>query len=180
MACAKGLYDRFSYFSFYSKPSEEVDANAAHTICDALGLSHVIHAIPSSNEEVEDFAVLKAIVDLYIRSAEPVGSKTIAALPGKHGEMQRDAWYSSMRDARQLATPEAVDRWAEQLTEFIMEQQDAADEDDEPEPEPEPAPRRGRATKAAAKKPAASGRRRSARAAVDEDDDLDDIDIDEV
>ena len=26
--------------------------------------------------------ILKAIVDLYIRSAEPVGSKTIAALPG--------------------------------------------------------------------------------------------------
>ena len=25
--------------------------------------------------------ILKAIVDLYIRSAEPVGSKTIAALP---------------------------------------------------------------------------------------------------
>lgn len=70
------------------------------------------------------------------------------------------------------------DDYADQLTAFILEQQDEAEE--EPEPEPEPAPRRGRATKSAAKKPAATTRRRSARAAVDEDDDLDDIDIDEV
>jgi PmbA protein len=36
----------------------------------------------------------------------------IASLPGRNGEMQRDAWYSSMRDARDLASPEAVGRYA--------------------------------------------------------------------
>jgi PmbA protein len=34
------------------------------------------------------------------------------ASPGKGGEMQRDAWYSSMRDAAELASPEAVGRYA--------------------------------------------------------------------
>jgi len=36
----------------------------------------------------------------------------IASLPGKHAEMQRDAWYTSMRAADQMATPEAVGRYA--------------------------------------------------------------------
>lgn len=62
LASASGLYNRFSYFSYHSKPSEVVDADAAHTICTALGLPHTIHAIPGTNDEVEDFEVLKAII----------------------------------------------------------------------------------------------------------------------
>jgi len=38
----------------------------------------------------------------------------IASLPGKHGEMQRDAWYSSQRSASELASPAAVGRYAAQ------------------------------------------------------------------
>lgn len=39
-------------------------------------------------------------------------SISVAPIAGKGDQMQRDAWYSSMRDARELARPEAVGRYA--------------------------------------------------------------------
>jgi PmbA protein len=39
-------------------------------------------------------------------------SVSVAPIAGKGDEMQRDAWYSSMRDARELADPKAVGRYA--------------------------------------------------------------------
>lgn len=71
LACANGLYDRFGYFSFQSKDTEIVDSEAAHRICEKLGLDHKIYKIPSDNAEVEDFDVLKEIIEHssgYIRS----------------------------------------------------------------------------------------------------------------
>lgn len=62
LACAKGLYDKFSYFSFYSKPQELVDANGAKTICDKLGLEHILYEIPQENSEVKDFDFIKKIL----------------------------------------------------------------------------------------------------------------------
>ena len=37
---------------------------------------------------------------------------SVSPIAGKGARMQRDAWYSSMRDARDLAAPEAVGRYA--------------------------------------------------------------------
>jgi PmbA protein len=37
---------------------------------------------------------------------------SVSPIAGKGSGMQRDAWYSSMRDARDLASPEAVGRYA--------------------------------------------------------------------
>jgi len=37
---------------------------------------------------------------------------SVSPIAGKGAGMQRDAWYSSMRDARELAPPEAVGRYA--------------------------------------------------------------------
>jgi PmbA protein len=37
---------------------------------------------------------------------------SVAPIAGKGGNMQRDDWYSSMRDPRQLAKPEAIGRYA--------------------------------------------------------------------
>jgi PmbA protein len=37
---------------------------------------------------------------------------SVSPIAGKGKAMQRDSWYSSMRDARDLATPEAVGRYA--------------------------------------------------------------------
>ncbi|CAM5787863.1 metalloprotease PmbA [Ottowia pentelensis] len=39
-------------------------------------------------------------------------SLSVAPIAGKGEDMQRDYWYSSMRDARELAAPEAVGRYA--------------------------------------------------------------------
>jgi PmbA protein len=48
----------------------------------------------------------------YASSRHSISVAPIASSPGKNGDMQRDAWYSSMRDARELASPAAVGRYA--------------------------------------------------------------------
>lgn len=48
----------------------------------------------------------------YASSRHSLSVAPIAALPGKNADMQRDAWYSSMRDARELAAPAQVGRYA--------------------------------------------------------------------
>lgn len=48
----------------------------------------------------------------YASSRHSISVAPIASMPGRNAEMQRDAWYSSMRDARDLAAPEAVGRYA--------------------------------------------------------------------
>jgi PmbA protein len=49
----------------------------------------------------------------YASSRHSLSVAPIASLPGKNGDdMQRDAWYSSMRSAAELASPEAVGRYA--------------------------------------------------------------------
>ena len=48
----------------------------------------------------------------YASSRHSISVAPIASLPGRRGEMQRDSWYSSMRDARELAAPEVVGRYA--------------------------------------------------------------------
>ncbi|WP_313570691.1 metalloprotease PmbA [Comamonas terrigena] len=50
----------------------------------------------------------------YASSRHSLSVAPIASLPGRNGEMQRDYWYSSMRDAKELASPEAVGRYAAQ------------------------------------------------------------------
>jgi PmbA protein len=48
----------------------------------------------------------------YASSRHSISVSPIAQSPGKNGDMQRDAWYSSQRDALDLASPEAVGRYA--------------------------------------------------------------------
>ena len=49
----------------------------------------------------------------YASSRHSLSVAPIASVPGRGGEdMQRDAWYSSMRSASDLAAPEAVGRYA--------------------------------------------------------------------
>ncbi len=62
LACANDLYDKFSYFSFDSKPQELVDAKGAAKICETLGLSHELYTIPKENEEIADFNFLKKLL----------------------------------------------------------------------------------------------------------------------
>lgn len=62
LACANGLYDKYSYFSFQSKDTEVTDSLAAHEICEKIGVDHTIYPIPANNEDIEDFEDLKAII----------------------------------------------------------------------------------------------------------------------
>lgn len=62
LACANGLYDKLKYFSFHCKPSEVLDAKAAHKICGVFGIEHKIHAIPETNDRVRDYDVLRRII----------------------------------------------------------------------------------------------------------------------
>jgi PmbA protein len=49
----------------------------------------------------------------YASSRHSISVAPIASTPGRHGDdMQRDAWYSSMRAPEELAAPEAVGRYA--------------------------------------------------------------------
>ncbi len=49
----------------------------------------------------------------YASSRHSISVAPIASLPGRGGEqMQRDAWYTSMRSPTELAPPEAVGRYA--------------------------------------------------------------------
>ena len=49
----------------------------------------------------------------YASSRHSLSVAPIASLPGKNGDdMQRDAWYTSMRSHAQMAPPEAVGRYA--------------------------------------------------------------------
>jgi PmbA protein len=49
----------------------------------------------------------------YASSRHSLSVAPIASLPGKGGDdMQRDAWYSSMRSALELAPPQAIGRYA--------------------------------------------------------------------
>lgn len=62
MACANGLYERFSYFSYDSLPDEKVDADAAHSLCKKLGLSHTIYKIPKENNNIPDYNIWNEIL----------------------------------------------------------------------------------------------------------------------
>ena len=63
LACCNGLYDKFRIYSFHCKKSELLDANAAHKICEEIGQPHEIYEIPSKNEEIEDFYIMKKIIN---------------------------------------------------------------------------------------------------------------------
>lgn len=63
LAAANGLYDKFKYFSFYSSKAEENDAVAAHKICNSLSIQHTVYPIPTVNEEIKDFFIIKKIID---------------------------------------------------------------------------------------------------------------------
>ena len=63
LACAAGLYDRFICFSYDSAPDETPDAEAAHTICGALGLEHTIYRIPGEDWEPEKTRLLSEAIN---------------------------------------------------------------------------------------------------------------------
>lgn len=63
LAAAHAVYDELSYFSYISKDTELVDAEAAKVICTKLGLKHSIYEIPDECELYKDIEVVKKILE---------------------------------------------------------------------------------------------------------------------
>jgi hypothetical protein len=62
LACANGLYEKFDYFSYISSESEQVDAEAAHEICDALGLAHHIYRISDNDADFSNIEAIRTLL----------------------------------------------------------------------------------------------------------------------
>ncbi|MBR4659219.1 MAG: hypothetical protein IKP26_08210 [Clostridia bacterium] len=65
LACAKGVQDHFSYFSYVSLPREETDALAARDICKALGLRHKIYYIDTDPARYDDFETVSNLLERH-------------------------------------------------------------------------------------------------------------------
>lgn len=62
VAGANGLYDRFELFSYVSMPGEQIDADAAHKIAEAIGADHRIDYISSNDSDFQDIEDFRAIL----------------------------------------------------------------------------------------------------------------------
>lgn len=62
VAAANGIYDKFLLFSYVSMPGEQIDADAAHKIAEAVGSEHRIDYISDDNAEYEDIDELTTIL----------------------------------------------------------------------------------------------------------------------
>lgn len=74
LACAKGLQERFTYFSYVSLPREETDAFAARDICGALGLQHTIYQVDPEPSAYPDFEEVSQLLErhyAYLGKANP-------------------------------------------------------------------------------------------------------------
>ncbi len=100
LACANGLYDKFFYFSFHCKPAELEDANAAHKICQHIGVNHEIYPIADNNSDVEDFDVLKQILEhntsYFKRTADNEVRKYIFLLNLDEYDVELKSWSSEI------------------------------------------------------------------------------------
>lgn len=63
VAAANGKYDRFELFSYVSMPGEQIDADAAHKIADAVEAEHRIDYISDNDEDFEDIEDFRAILE---------------------------------------------------------------------------------------------------------------------
>ena len=100
LACANGLYDRFRFFSFQSKDSEITDSDAAHKICEKIGLHHSVYPIPANNEDIEDYEDLKRIINhsnSYIQGfADNEIRKYICMYRWKYFDTEVKSWCSEI------------------------------------------------------------------------------------
>lgn len=77
LACTEGLYDKFSYFSYISSESEKVDAEAAHTICEKIGLTHKIYTIPEDDTSYPNIEQVRTILEWNTGDIIPVNKNDV-------------------------------------------------------------------------------------------------------
>lgn len=84
LACANGLLERFEYFSYISTDEEEVDAEAAAEICDALGINHIIYNIPRNDNAIENLGETRRILNNNCGNM----------LPSNSNDIRKRAWFA--------------------------------------------------------------------------------------
>ena len=63
LSSAKSVYDKLKYFSYISNEAERVDAEAAHQICENLGLQHTVYQIPDESDLYSDIEIVKKVLE---------------------------------------------------------------------------------------------------------------------
>lgn len=77
LACANGLYDKFSYFSYISSESEAVDAKAAHEICINLGLEHTVYNISEHDTDFDGIEETRHILEWNTGDIIPINRNDV-------------------------------------------------------------------------------------------------------
>ena len=62
VAASIQIKDRFQYYSYNSQPAELVDCEAAHAICEAIGVEHTTYDIPLDREVYPEYELVRAIL----------------------------------------------------------------------------------------------------------------------
>lgn len=77
LACASGLYNKFSYFSYTSSESEDVDAKAAHAICKALDLKHDTYVISQEDRDFNRIEEIRSILEWNTGNIIPINKNDV-------------------------------------------------------------------------------------------------------
>lgn len=88
LASAKNVYEKLKFFSYESQPSEAVDAEAAHKICQTLGLTHTIYDISENDSDFEDIEVLRVLMEC---NAGCIG-------PNNKNDVRKRAYFNNIDD----------------------------------------------------------------------------------
>lgn len=68
LACAYGLYDQYSYYSYITMSGDKVDADAAKEIANQIGIEHKTYTVSEKDEDFEDLDIIRKI--LYHNNGE--------------------------------------------------------------------------------------------------------------
>ena len=63
LACAANQLSELHIFSFISKDSERLDAEAAERICSHLGVTHHLYRIPENPDQIKDYDFLAQLIE---------------------------------------------------------------------------------------------------------------------
>ena len=63
VACANGIYDAFYFYSFISMYGDKPDAEAAHRIADAIGVTHTVYNISENDADFDNIDAARKIME---------------------------------------------------------------------------------------------------------------------
>lgn len=103
LACAGNVQDKFLYYSYISLPREATDANAAHSICQALGLKHEIYQIDTDPSHYSDFDTYDSLIERqygFLGKGNPNDvCKRIELRKQFHSDIEVKSWVSEVARA---------------------------------------------------------------------------------